>query len=48
MDRCEYCGVIGCEWTRHAEAREEVRLWEIGKHPDHPGVIEPENIEDDD
>jgi hypothetical protein len=23
-DRCEYCGVHGCRWQNHAEARREV------------------------
>lgn len=28
MAECEFCGVAGCHWTQHAEARVDVAAWE--------------------
>ena len=51
VGRCEFCGRIGCEWTRHPEALRDVRLDQAGKLPgfelwrDDPRHVEEESWE---
>lgn len=32
-DACDYCGVNGCHWTRHAQARADVAAYERTQQP---------------